>query len=233
MNCEHARLLIGADPAAMPEELGEHLALCPACSAFRAEMLGLEGNIQRALQQPPLPAAVPASVHQLRPRTVKPAWRQWALAASVLLATALVVGSWVLRPGDTLARDVVNHVKGEPDSWLSERHVDAAGLAAALAGGGVALDLASDKIVYAQSCFFHGHYVPHLVLQTSQGPATVLLLRHEKVTSVHTFNEGGMSGVIVPAQGGGGIAVLERSRGDVATLAQQMQQDVHWLPGEH
>lgn len=214
----------------MPQELQEHLRECHACNAFRTEMLALEGRIQRAMQEAPLPASVPAALRQLRP---KPAWRQWALAASILVASLVAVGTWVLRPSDTLARDLVNHVKGEPESWLSERHVDAAELAEALNGAGVALQLSSDKIVYAQSCFFHGHYVPHLVLQTSHGPATVLLLRHEAVTARRAFHEGGMTGIIVPAQGGGGIAVLERTSGDVAPLAQQMQQDVRWLPGEH
>ena len=230
MNCEHARLLIGADPAAVPAELQEHLKECPACSAFRTEMLALEGRIQRVLQEAPLGAPVTTLKPRARPQ---PAWRQWALAASILVATAVVLGTWILRPSDTLARDLVNHVKGEPESWLSERHVDAAELAAALNGAGVALELSSDQIVYAQSCFFHGHYVPHLVLQTSQGPATVLLLRHETVTARRAFHEGGMTGIVVPAQGGGGIAVLQRTRGDVAPLAQQMQQDVRWLPGDH
>ena len=230
MNCEHARLLIGADPSAMSEALQEHLRECHACNAFRTEMLALEGRIQLAMQEPPLRAPAAAPARRTRPQ---PAWRQWALAASILVATAVVLGTWVLRPSDTLARDLVKHVKGEPDSWLSERHVNAAELAEALNGAGVALELSSDKIVYAQSCFFHGHYVPHLVLQTAQGPATVLLLRHETVTARRAFHEGGMTGIIVPAQGGGGIAVLERSSGDVAPLAQQMQQDVHWLPGAH
>ena len=230
MNCEHARLLIGADPASLAPELQEHLSECHACNAFRTEMLTLEGRIQRVLQDSPLRAPVTTLAPRARP---KPAWRQWALAASILVATALVVGTWVLRPSDTLARDLVKHVQGEPESWLSERHVDAAELAAALNGAGVALELSSDKIVYAQSCFFHGHYVPHLVLQTSQGPATVLLLRHETVTARRTFQEGGMTGIVVPAQGGGGIAVLQRTSGNVAPLAQQMQQDVRWLPAEH
>jgi hypothetical protein len=227
VNCEHVRLLIGAEPGANPAALQEHLRDCQACSAFRDEMLALEGKIGRALQEPPeMPVrAAPA-------RRAVPAWREWALAASILLASGAVLATWVFHSSDTLARDVVAHVKHEPDSWLSERHVDAAGLAEALAGGGVKLDLTSDKIVYAQSCFFHGHYVPHLVLQTSQGPATVLLLRHENVTARRTFQENGMTGVLVPARGGGGIAVLERSRGDVDLVAQQMQQDVRWLPGQ-
>ena len=61
MNCEHARLLIGADPSALPPELQEHLRECHACDAFRTEMLTLEGRIQRALQDPPpLAARVPS-----------------------------------------------------------------------------------------------------------------------------------------------------------------------------
>ncbi|MBS0581383.1 MAG: DUF3379 family protein [Proteobacteria bacterium] len=228
MNCEQARLLIGAEPGASPAALQEHLRDCQACSAFREEMLSLESRIGRALQEPPERVARPAPA-----RRALPAWREWALAASIVLACGAVLTTWVFHSSDSLARDVVAHVNHEPDSWLSERHVDAAGLAAALAGGGVALELTSDKIMYAQSCFFHGHYVPHLVLQTSQGPATVLLLRHEKVTARRAFQENGMTGVIVPAQGGGGIAVLERSRGDVDLVAQQMQQDVRWLPGNY
>jgi hypothetical protein len=39
-----------------------------------------------------------------------------------------------------------------------------------------------------------------------------------------------MTGVIEPAEGGGGIAVLERAHGDLDPLARQMQQDVRWLP---
>jgi hypothetical protein len=232
VNCEHVRLLIGADPTGNAATVQEHLPGCPACAAFLAEMQGLDGRIRLAMQQPPdLPQARIAP-RAPRPRAA-PAWRRYALAASVLLATALVLGTWVLRPSDSLARDVVTHVQGEPDSWLSERQVDAAGLAQALAGAGVALNLTSDKIVYAQSCFFHGHYVPHMVLETDQGPTTVLLLRHEHVTARQVFHEAGMSGVIVPAAGGGGIAVLARGNGNLDGVAAQMQADVRWLPQPH
>jgi hypothetical protein len=227
VNCEHARLLIGADPGSLPPPLQEHLQACQGCNAFREQMLSLDGVIHKAMQEPPVSVPVHAAGRRARPA---PAWRQWALAASVLLATALVLGTWLLRPTDTLARDLVTHVQDEPESWLSERHVDAKDLAEALDGAGVALELTSDKITYAQSCWFHGHYVPHLVLQTSQGPATVLLLRHETVASRRSFHEGGMTGIIVPAQGGGGIAILERARGDLDPLARQMQRDVRWLP---
>jgi hypothetical protein len=226
VNCEHARLLIGAEPRSSAPELAPHLHSCAACAQFREEMLGLETDIQRALQRPP-------DVVAKRARRGAPLqqWRQWALAASVLLASVAVLGVWLLRPTDTLARDLVAHVQAEPESWLSSQQVSAQGIGHALHGAGVALDVTSDKITYAQSCWFRGHYVPHLVVQTAQGPATVLILRHEEVKGPRSFHEAGMNGIIVPAQSGS-LAVLARG-GNVDLVARQMRQDMRWLPEPH
>ena len=222
MNCEEARLLIGAEPHALTAELEAHVQQCPGCARFRDEMRTLDANIRRALERPPELA---------RARAPRPAtWRQWALAASVVLATLAALGVWLLRPSDSLARDVVAHVQAEPESWLATQHVNAPDIDKALRSAGVELDVTSDKITYAQSCWFRGHYVPHLVLQTARGPATVIILRHEQVRARRDFHEAGMNGVIVPA-GQGSIAVLTRGGGNVDAIAGQMQQDVRWVPG--
>ena len=225
MTCDEARLLIGADPGAATPALEEHLATCAACARFRDEMRSLDADIRRALERPP-DIARPRSGRQPLP------WRQWALAASVVLATCAVLALWLLRPSDTLAREVVAHVQGEPDSWLATQHVSAQGITQALHGAGVALDVTSDKIMYAQSCWFRGHYVPRLLIQTARGPATVLILRHEQVRARRAFHEAGMTGVIVPAEHGS-IAVLTRGAGDLDDIAGQMQHDVHWLADAH
>jgi len=222
MICEDARLAIGADPEAAGGELEEHLRGCDACRAFQDEMRSLDADIRRALAEPPDVRSVPA-------RRVTRPWREYALAAGVVLAVAAATLVWLLRPTDSLARDVVAHVRAEPDSWLSTINVSAGSIDHALKSSGVGLDLASDKIVYAQSCWFHGHYVPHLVVQTTQGPVTVLILRHEHVKARDEFREGGMTGVIVPA-GDGSIAVLARGRGPVPAIAAELRQEVHWLP---
>jgi Protein of unknown function (DUF3379) len=225
VTCEEARLLLGAEPGFSGTGLEEHLHGCPGCARFRAEMLTLDANIRRALEQPP----------QLPHARRRPApWRQWALAASVVFAMFAVVALWVLRPTDTLARDVVAHVQHEPESWLATQQVSAQSIGAALHGAGVELGITSDKITYAQSCWFRGHYVPHLVVQTAQGPVTVMILRHEQVSGRRAFREAGMSGVIVP-DGAGSIAVLSKggSGGDLDAIAGQMQRDVHWLPAAY
>jgi hypothetical protein len=222
MTCDEARLQIGADPAATSPVLEEHLGTCAACATLRDEMLALDADIRRALQQPP-PAAL-----RRRPRRGT-LWQQWALAAGVVLAIAAMLGVWLLRPSDTLARDVVVHVQGEPESWLATQHVSSGEIATALRGAGVELEITSDRITYAQSCWFRGHYVPHLVVQTAQGPATVMILRHEHVSARRSFHESGMSGVIVPA-GAGSIAVLGRGGGNLDAVAGQMQGVIRWLP---
>jgi len=222
MICEDARLAIGANPQAAGAELEEHLRGCAACSAWREQMRQLDGGIRRALAAPPdytVPRAARAT----------PRWREYALAASVTLAMAAGLAVWLLRPSDSLAREVVAHVKGEPGSWSSTLHVSAGAIDHALKTSGVGLDLTSDRIVYAQSCWFRGHYVPHLVVQTARGPVTVLILRHEQVRAPDEFREGGMSGVIVPA-GDGSIAVLTRGSGRVDEVAGELRQEVHWLP---
>jgi hypothetical protein len=220
VSCAQIRLEVGADPALSGAELEEHLRECASCRQFREEMRTLDANIRRALEQPPQSVGTP--------RRAAP-WRPWALAASVLLAMLAVLSVWVLRPSDTLAHEVVAHVREEPESWLARQQVDARGIAAALRGAGVELDITSDRISYAQSCWFRGHYVPHLVVQSASGPVTVMILRNQHVRGRRTFEESGMSGVIVPAPQGS-IAVLTRGGGNVEALAAQMQQDVRWLP---
>jgi hypothetical protein len=229
VTCDEARLQIGAEPGASTPALDEHLGSCAACRQFREEMRALDANIRRVMEHAPEPQLARTAPAPPPVWRQPPAWRQWALAAGVVFAIFAVLAVWLLRPSDSLARDVVAHVQAEPESWLARQQVSTQDIDAALRSAGVHLDITSDTVTYAQSCWFRGHYVPHLVMQTAQGPVTVLLLRHEPATGRRNFQEDGMSGVLVPS-GQGSIAVLARGGAGVEQLAQVMQQDVHWLP---
>jgi hypothetical protein len=247
MNHNEVRLLIGAEPHSVPPELAEHLAGCPECSQFLREMLALDANIRRALEQAPSGAAAPgetpataaaataptASVTPITSASVarrrKPTntWSGWAVAASVVAISMLTV--WALRPNDSLARDVVAHVEAESKSWSSKEDPPPAEIKETLAQAGVALDMSSDKVMYAHSCLFRGHVVPHLVVSTPQGTVTVMVLRYESVKHRMDFHEDGMTGVITPAPHGS-IAVLMRGHENIDAVAQQVEQSVRWLP---
>jgi hypothetical protein len=243
MNHNEALLIIGADPSATSAELSEHLAGCPECAQFQREMVTLDNDIRRALEQGPLgtaaeltgaaPAQVATSVTPITdaPKTRRSkrakVWSGWALAASVAVASMLAV--WLLRPSESLAHDVVEHVEYESGSWTSHEQISPAAVKKALAKAGAELDLSSDKIMYAHSCVFHGHVVPHLVVTTPSGPVTVMVLPEEHVKQRVAFHEDGMSGVITPAPHGS-LAIIMQGNENVDSVAQEVQQSIHWLP---
>lgn len=242
MNHNEARLLIGGDPHTVPPELAEHLASCVECAQFQREMTALDTNIRRALESAPLgtaatsPASAAATPATVTPITSAPAaqrrkrassWSGWALAASVAVISMLAV--WTLRPNDSLAHDVVKHIQFESNSWSSKEPVTAADVNETLAQAGVAIDMGSDKVMYAHSCLFRGHVVPHLVVSTPQGPVTVIVLPHESVKHRMSFHEDGMSGVITPAPHGS-LAVIMQGSENIDAIAQQVQRSVRWLP---
>jgi succinyl-CoA synthetase beta subunit len=88
-------------------------------------------------------------------------------------------------------------------------------------------------VSYASSCEFRGHVVPHLVVQTAQGPVTVMVLVHEAAAKEVQFDERGYRGVIVPLAGHGSIALLMRSsdaRMNVEEVAARVREAIVWSP---
>ena len=197
-NCRHALLYIGAEPHALPPDVAAHVAGCPHCTRFLEDTLKLDGGVRAALE---LPLA--------KFRKPTPAPRRFALAATIVLAMVVAGGVWLARSEPALASEVVAHVTEEPGSWGLEKPLSTGEITAVLHQAGVEFDT-SLPIVYASACPFHGRVVPHLVVQTRNGPMTVMLLAKEKVSSRRAFSENGYRGVLLPA-GSGSVAVLMRS----------------------
>jgi hypothetical protein len=136
--------------------------------------------------------------------------RLFAFAASVAAALVVAFTLWLSRPAESLAAEIVTHVEGEPKSWYETEPVDADRLDAVLRKSGVKLGQGMQPVVYASSCWFRGHFVPHFVVMTKKGPVTVMILLNEKVPAAQQFNEGGFSGLLVPVRTGS-VAVLSRT----------------------
>lgn len=200
MDCRQARLAIGGDPRHLPAEVRLHVEGCAACRKFHDETLALETRLEAALQLP---------LHRFRGPARKPAPRQrFAIAASLMVAVLVGAGAWLFRPQSALADEVVAHIRDESGSWALERRLSPGEIDAVLSRAGLRFDT-SMPVVYASPCVFRGHVAPHLVVQTEQGPVTVMLLSHEQVSRRQQFAEGGYAGVLLPA-GEGSVAVLTR-----------------------
>jgi hypothetical protein len=214
--CRHARVAIGGDPHDLSPGVKAHLAGCAGCSRFLLETLALDGRVRSALELP---------IHRFRSAAAAPA-RRFALAASVVLAMLIGGGFWLLSPQPALASEVLDHVRHEGGSWGAHEVLSGAALAEVLQQAGVKFDT-SMPVVYAMACPFHGHRVPHLVVQTASGPITVMLLAHEKVSARQEFSADGYQGVLLPA-GSGSVAVLMQNGKVPEAIAAQVVSGVRW-----
>jgi hypothetical protein len=116
----------------------------------------------------------------------------------------------------------------EPHALVrTDAAVNAAVLESVLARSGLRLRQGANRISYAMSCRFRGHSVPHLVVQSDEGPVTVLLLTEEVgVKRREVFDEGGFRGVVLPAPRGA-VAVLAR-HGHADQIARDVLQAIDY-----
>jgi hypothetical protein len=151
-----------------------------------------------------------------------------ALAASVVLSLGLGIAFWTLRPQPSLAAGVLDHVAHEAASWSEVAPMTAAATSEVLAGADVWLDPADTTVTYARSCLFNGHWVPHLVVRTAAGPITVMVLNQEHIAARQSFRQNGYSGILVPAPGGGTLAVIAQGDPDLDAVARALGPHLHW-----
>jgi hypothetical protein len=240
VNCDAARLAIGADPDSATPELEHHLSGCSACGAYQKEMRTLEAKLRQALASTPaevIDTALVRSRGRASPRRGLTPSRGWALAATIVAAIAAALLLWGLRPPTSLAADVIHHVDGEPQSWSSTSPVGSQPVERLLAAAGVTL-ADPEEVVYARMCRFRGHEVPHLVVTVDHRPYTVMILRFESVPTAQHFNEGGYAGMIVPIASGstasgstasGSIAIVGLGAADVDGVARDIERQLRVL----
>jgi hypothetical protein len=202
MKCHEAQTALGADPRNCDAAVHAHVESCVACSEHRAQMLRMDDLIRRALT---IPVGGSATVI---PTPVKPRFGRWQIAASFVASVAVVGSVWVASTQETLAEQLIEHADHEAFAIVRTDHrVDSPIVNAVLSEAGIRLKDQAE-VSYAASCDFGRHTVPHLVVQTSDGPVTVLILAHEEsIENPQEIHEDGYDGVIVPAPRGV-VAVL-------------------------
>ncbi len=219
MNCLEYRRQMAAEPRSESAELLAHARSCAACAEFTTQMRQFDQRIEAALRIPvPLWSSI-GSITERWPRA------PLALAASLLLAVTVAAILWMLVPRSSLADDIVDHMKHEPYAMQAGGTVSAEALAHAMGGKPMPAPASLGRVTYAQSCWFRGNFVPHLVIDEGGEPVTVFLLAHETVKEPVQFTEDGYTGVIVPA-GEGAIAVLTWNESQLAAIAKRISQSM-------
>ena len=223
MSCLEFRRRVGAEPFAADADVEAHRRECEPCARHQDEMREMDGVIRRALATD-LPAreAIPAGIAAGPSRR-----RLFAIAASLVVGTAVGVVLLVSAPRASIAREVIGHVAHEPDAVNATAPLAPAALAAVLGPDGARLRPGAGDVTYAMRCVFDGKVVPHLVVQTPQGPVTVLMLRHRSLDAPLSLGEAGYVGVVMPAPRGS-IAIVGVGIADIDGIAQSVFDSIDW-----
>jgi len=198
-----------SDPSHAGAEGLRHRMACRPCAAFAAEMQQFDTKIRDAMMvEPPRDLEARVMLAAAGRTTVNRRWL--AVAATVLLAVGatLTVLNSSYRP-EKLPQHVVKHLYHEAELLVptSTELVPRKRLLQVLKRTGVQLTEEVEEVIHAGVCYFRGHLVSHLVVNSDQGPVTVMLLPDEEVAQMMPIEEDGFRGVIVPVKGGS-IAVI-------------------------
>ena len=229
MECSEFRQRIESDPASTDDQADQHARDCAACNAYARRVRAAERLICPALRFDV------AEFNRQVAAQAQPAGRlRFRAMAGTAAALVVMVAIWALvRPNSgsgTLALDVAEHWQHEPYSWVvTDARVSDGDLQRVLKKA-ARLDLAKmGPITYASSCFFRGHWIPHLVVQGQAGPVMVLLMPDERLETPErvVIPEEGLSGVIVP-HGRGSVALLGDSAEPMEPLERNLVEAVEW-----
>lgn len=214
--CLEFRRRVGAEPFAADAAIEAHRRECAACARHQDELRAMDAEIRRALEVNPPPRGEAAPVPKGAARS-----RFLAVAASLVMGIAVAILVLVAAPRAAIAREVVAHVQHEPGAMQAAGSLTPEAIDAVLGPAGIRLESGAGTVSFAARCVVDGRVVPHLVVQTPQGPATVMVLSHRTVRRAMHFDEQGYSGVVLPAPRGS-IAVVGQGVSDLDAIARQV-----------
>jgi len=223
MTCLEFRRCVGAEPFAEDPGIEAHRRECGPCARHQDDLRAMDGVIRRALAVNPPPRAADA--------VAAPAGttrrRLFAIAASLVAGAAVGVVLLVSVPRASIAREVIGHVAHEPGAVNPTAPLAPVALAAVLDPDGTRLRGGIGDVTFAARCVFDGHVVPHLVVQTPEGPVTVLMLRHRTIAGPLRIDRQGYRGVVLPAPKGA-IAIVGTGIADIDGVARTVFEAVDW-----
>jgi len=222
IDCLEFRRRVGAEPFTADTDVEAHRQGCPACARHQDELRAMDGVIRQALAVGPVRSATPAEVTAGATRR-----RFFAIAASLVAGAAVGIVLLVGAPRASIAREVIGHVEHEPGAMEATAPLAPAALAEVLHPDGTRLRPGAGDVTFAARCVFDGHVVPHLVVQTPQGPVTVLVLRHRTLDEPLLLSGSGYEGVVLPAPRGS-IAIVGEGVADIEGVARTVFESVDW-----
>jgi len=228
MNCLEFRREKLQDPRRLSGEALAHQGECPQCLAFARSIDETDDRIGAALA-----VRVPEGLSErilLRHRDFgRPRLAVWALAASVVLAVLAVVafGRFSGAPSDHYARLAIEHVMMEPKSLTTVRESDSGMLRSVVDGFGGTVTEPIGRIRYIELCPVGDGKGWHIVFETPEGLATLILVPEKRIRAVAIANASGWNALVRPAPRGY-YAIITESPDMTAAVDRLIRKRIIW-----
>lgn len=226
MNCLDFHREKLSDPRRLSAAGHAHAKSCAACAAFARSVDDAENELARSLATPvPDGLADRVLLHAGGARRLT--WRAWGLAAMLLLALALGLVSRHDLTGQEYARLAIEHVAMEPESLTTVRNADPAAFRSVIESFGGTLKAPLASIRYVRLCPVEEGTGWHVVFDTSEGLATLILVPDKPLRSTQTASTKGWSALVRPA-GNGYYAIVTASSAATARVDRLMSERIDW-----
>lgn len=227
MNCLDFHRQKLADPRRLSTDAQAHLRDCAGCLAFARGVDEAEARLDQGLSVP-VPDGLAERVVLRQRVTGRPAWRAWALAASVVLGVALAFVLLKTAPSVEYARLAIEHVVGEPESFQKLYNTEPAVIGEAMRSVGATVREPIGRVRYVKLCpLEEGGTGWHIVFETPEGFATVLLVPGKPLGATQEVSAGGWSALVRPIPRGY-YAVVTASPAATSRVERIIRERIDW-----
>ncbi|MCW5622164.1 MAG: DUF3379 family protein, partial [Burkholderiales bacterium] len=147
-----------------------------------------------------------------------------ALAMTLVLGTAALVAFNLSSEPDPVARVVIAHVLSEPRIFTLRDQVSAGKISAAFARIGGTVEGSLGEVRHLGYCLMGGKLVHHLLLETPEGEATLILIPGE-ILNQDPHSEQGMTATLIPLSKGT-VGIVARSEDITSKVRERVTRSV-------
>jgi hypothetical protein len=227
MNCLEFRRLKLSEPKRLSEEALAHVSECPGCLAFARGVDESEAALERALAVP-VPEGLADRILLARGGRRRANRWAYALAASLVLAVAAGVFVATREPDSAnQARLAIEHVIEEPQSLTTFHDADPERLAAIVRDFGGNMREPIGRVRYIKLCPVEQGTGWHIVFETPQGLATLILVPDRPIAAAATASLARFTARVEPVRGGY-YALVTDSAGSTSAVNELLKQRIDW-----
>lgn len=230
VNCLSVRRTLSTASLHRSAQVAAHLQSCASCNRFAAQCAREERLLRQAVRTP-VPSDLSASILMVRAFATRARRRVLLSSLAAGLACIITVATFVGAPlyrEHQLTSDVLALVEAADYALENRDPLRPDIVQQALAPVGFSLASPLERVSFAGRCLVQGTLAGHLVVRDQQRPVTVFLIPRRELDRPVEFSDSTWSGVLLPEQGDGAIAVLAPRGTDMREVAGRVRAALLW-----